>query len=294
MFNKFLNFIVNILLNKSALIQVLIIIGLLVFCTCATKETISMKKEKNLKVIAKWKVEKDNLSELKVFREGKDDKSIQKMKKVWKTIYSILPKKQINKYVKELELYVDKKKETFASVNALDESNKRWIFGIDSKYIPKGDLKKNKDFLHTIIHEFGHLITLNDTQVESSDLEFQEDEKRYLTEEGLAKKNSYINQFVKKFWYKKNRIDEWDKIQEIKRERKRLNKLYDFYLDHEKVFFNDYAAESPEEDIAESWYFFVMKNRPKDKFGMNKKILFFYEFEELIELRKEIRNALEM
>ena len=46
------------------------------------------------------------------------------------------------------------------------------------------------------------------------------------------------------------------------RERKQLNRLIDFYLDHEPEFLSDSATESPEEDIAESWTFFVLSEKP--------------------------------
>jgi len=196
------------------------------------------------------------------------------------------------KLVKELELITDGKDETLAGVKATDESNTKWNFGIDPADLPKGKITDNQDFMHTLIHEFGHVLTLNNTQIEPSEADYQVGEDRYLTMEGLAFKESYINQFVQAFWYKADRIDTWDEIQSIHNERKKLDRITLFYLNNKEAFFTEYAAESPEEDIAESWTYFILKDRPQNnRTEMNKKLLFFYQFDELVQMRTEILSA---
>jgi hypothetical protein len=44
------------------------------------------------------------------------------------------------------------------------------------------------------------------------------------------------------------------------------------------------------EDIAESWAFFVLSPKPELKSIADEKILFFYEYPELVELRTQILN----
>ncbi len=69
------------------------------------------------------------------------------------------------------------------------------------------------------------------------------------------------------------------------------NGLYQFYLKNQGTFLTDYAAEAPEEDIAESWSFFILNDQPSSlNLIKNQKINFFYQFPELIEYRTLIRK----
>ncbi len=66
----------------------------------------------------------------------------------------------------------------------------------------------------------------------------------------------------------------------------------DIYDEYEDDFVTEYAIEGPEEDIAETFMKFVLVKRPKGKTVAEKKILFFYQFRELINMRKEMRDSL--
>ncbi len=50
--------------------------------------------------------------------------------------------------------------------------------------------------------------------------------------------------------------------------------------------------ENPEEDIAESFLHFVWEDKPKGRTIAEQKILFFYDFDELIKIREEIRRKI--
>jgi hypothetical protein len=67
---------------------------------------------------------------------------------------------------------------------------------------------------------------------------------------------------------------------------------HDFYWLHANQFLTSYAAKNPEEDIAESWAFFILSSKPEPTSIANQKILFFYEYPELVTLRQEIRDRL--
>lgn len=252
-----------------------------------------IEDDSDLETLGKWEVDGSKLKETIKQPVENNPLYVSNIGAYWKQIYEVLPKDLMNKYVKELELITDGKENTLGGVKATDESNTSWNFGIDPADLPKGKITDNHDFIHTLIHEFGHIITLNNTQIEPSDAEYQVGDDRYLTMEGLAFKESYINQFVQEFWYKQDRIDTWDEIQNIRSEEKRLDRLIIFYLNNKSSFFTEYAAESPEEDLAESWTYFVLKERPKnDKTELDKKLLFFYQYEELVALRSEILSAI--
>jgi hypothetical protein len=51
---------------------------------------------------------------------------------------------------------------------------------------------------------------------------------------------------------------------------------------------SEYAATSPAEDIAEAWAFFLLSPKPELDSISSEKILFFYEYPELVALRTQI------
>lgn len=215
----------------------------------------------------------------------------------WNAFYSIFPKKLTQKYIKRLVLISDGKDEKTGALGALNNKNDQWqlvIDPVDVDFTSKSSERKYQS-LYTLIHEFGHLLTLNNTQIKPTSKETQDSDDPYLTFEGEALENSYINKFVKEFW-SDGLLKEWDHIQKkycfLEQESDTcLEKLYGLYNDNYTDFLTDYAAESPEEDIVESWTAFVLKNKVKEPETVaDKKINFFYQFPELVKYRKIIRK----
>ena len=54
----------------------------------------------------------------------------------------------------------------------------------------------------------------------------------------------------------------------------------------------EYAASNPDEDFAESFVAFVLKEKPTKSTTVDQKIRFFYDFPELVEMRDFIRSNL--
>jgi hypothetical protein len=54
----------------------------------------------------------------------------------------------------------------------------------------------------------------------------------------------------------------------------------------------EYATASPSEDIAESWAFFILSPMPDLSSIANEKLLFFYEYPNLVTLREQILTRL--
>ena len=140
-----------------------------------------------------------------------------------------------------------------------------------------------EDFYFTIVHELAHVITLNDTQaIYNSEPSFG----KYFEEDISFNEDSYLNEFYNRFWTYS--IDESRIIQNLDNEDIR----YKFFLRHENSFVTDYAATSPSEDIAESFAYFVINEKPMGNEIWEQKIRFFYEFEELVEIKNNIRKRL--
>ncbi len=162
------------------------------------------------------------------------------------------------------------------------------------------DTADTLDLTYTLIHEFGHLLTLNAEQV-PPDMEIFEDPENdslyeekiaacttYFPGEGCAAEDSYLYQFYETFWAEM--YDEWLAIDSIEDDDEYYEAFDAFYARHQDEFVTDYAAMNPEEDIAESWTFFVIRPKPKGETIAEQKILFFYQFPELVALREEIAS----
>jgi hypothetical protein len=109
---------------------------------------------------------------------------------------------------------------------------------------------------------------------------------QYFTGEGCSKPDSYINMFFERFWT--DLYNEWLEIDEEENERTRENKLNRFYETYQDQFLTDYAPTSPAEDIAEAFTFFILSPKPSLTSIASEKMLFFYEYPELVELRMQI------
>ena len=213
--------------------------------------------------------------------------------KYWQYLNKILPTKLLTQHIVSLRLFTDGIANDLGGISPLNQENTRWEIDIDTIDFNFKNTSPSHILLysHTIIHEFGHLLTLNPEQIEVTSVVYQDDSKGYLTIAGNA--NSYLSKFVLEFW-QGSLLLKWDEIQKHKNKSKRRHLIYQLYLDNKDQFLTDYATQSPEEDIAESWAFFVLSEKPAEEKIKHKKVLFFYEFPELIQYRQEIRNNLEV
>lgn len=262
----------------------------------------SQKGSRKTQKIGEWDIRKG------IFIDN-EQKENDLAKANWNIFYNIFPKRITQRYIKKIELISDGVDEKTGALGALTLDNDEWQLVID---IADVNFKsKNKERLYqsvyTLIHEFGHLITLNNTQIkpilkrkEQRDKEGlkivgQDSKEKYVTIEGEALKNSYIHLFVNRFW-SGGLLKEWNFIQKkycFVEQQSCLDKLYGLYRENYTDFVTDYAAESPEEDIVESWTYFVLEDKiEKPETVAQQKINFFYQFPELVEYRKIIKNSI--
>lgn len=209
----------------------------------------------------------------------------------WTAANKLLPTDSLTKYISAFRLYSDGPEDDLGGLTLIDSFY--WKLELDTAdfNLNRTDSAYVLEYHHTLIHEFGHLLTLNASQITATTDEYQDDTKGYLTSEGYAKPNSYLGLFIKRFW-PNSLLYEWDEADLVKNEKKRLKRLFQFYLKYANQFANDYAAESPEEDIAESWTYFVLNDKPGTDLIMKEKVRFFYDFPELLAIRDSIRAKL--
>jgi hypothetical protein len=212
--------------------------------------------------------------------------------RIWRFFAALIPASQ-RTYLTEFVIYTDGKDEELAAVSLSVTDPSEWVLMVDIS-----DAQNPQELTFTLIHEFGHLLTLNATQIPPNqalfdnpdDLDIYERESEscdnYFTYEGCANSRSYLNLFVLRFW--DDIWDEWIEIDSEEDEDRYYELLDDFYYEYEDQFVTDYAATNPEEDIAESFSYFILDARPRGNSIAEQKIKFFYEFPELVRLREHV------
>lgn len=254
-----------------------------------SQESVGHNHDMNMeKELGSWDIKNGILIENK-------SEETKKALECWKVFYKVFPKKLTQKYLKKIVLFTDGVDEKTGALSALNFTNTEWQLSLDIKDVDFSSNKKERLFqsIYTLLHEFGHLLTLNDTQIKPTAKKRQEGDDPYLTFEGQALKKSYMNLFVSRFW-NNGLLKEWDVIQRkycVTEQTRCLEKLHDLYRDNYNDFITDYAAESPEEDIVESWVAFVLYEKvKKPETVAQQKINFFYQFPELVKYRKIIKR----
>jgi hypothetical protein len=223
-------------------------------------------------------------------------KDLQSQAQIWDYFAAIIPPAN-RTFLKQYIVFTDGKDNILASVAQSDTSAAEWVLSVDIM-----DAANPQDLTFTLVHEYGHLLTLNPDQVPPSQEVFDNPESEsaysraeaacstYFPGEGCANSDSYIYRFVGRFWGKI--YADWTKIDQIEDEDAYYDALDQFYTDHADEFVSDYAPTSPAEDIAETFSFFILQPRPTGKTLADQKILFFYDFPELVELRNQMGRRL--
>lgn len=203
--------------------------------------------------------------------------------RIWVLFANLIPAEQ-RIYFSKFVIFTDGTDEVLAAVEPDPDDPSRWILSVDI-----ADAANEDELIYTLVHEFAHVLTLNESQVpfdnevfaqpDDEDL-YQEAEAScptFFPGEGCSLRDSYINVFFDTFWT--DIYDDWLESDPDSDE---------FYLDYEDQFVTDYAATNPAEDIAETFMAFVLEPKPEGDTIAEEKVLFFYEYPELVELRAEI------
>lgn len=211
---------------------------------------------------------------------------------IWDYFTAIIPADQreiVNQYV----VFTDGREDILAAVEQDGYDPALWSLDVDIL-----DSTDQKTLGATLLHEFGHLLTLNTSQVvtdmnvyDNPDDQQAYDQAaaacpQYFVAEGCSLPDSYIHRFYQRFW--PDIYAQWQQINAIEDDDTRDNHLSNFYDTYQDQFVTDYAVTSPEEDIAESWMFFILDPKPADDTIGEQKVLFFYDWPELVQLRGEI------
>lgn len=175
-------------------------------------------------------------------------------------------------YVDTLEVWSDGLSYQLGAAYLTDpEKNDKFTLRIDiaDVFDKDGNFRNLDKTLGTFVHEFGHVITLNESQV---DLSKKDPDKFYYNAESF-REGSYISDFYNRFW------------KDLSAENGS-----ELYSEKPELFVDQYSSQNVNEDIAESFMLFVLSNRPAGNSVAEQKISFFYDYPELVNLRESIRG----
>ena len=211
--------------------------------------------------------------------------------RIWDFYVTIIPAEQ-RSLIREFVIFTDGPHGNVGAwVQNVSDEKDEWRVGFDIL-----DSDYPVFLADALVHETGHLITLNNTQIPYDELltyTSKQDHPRcpqYISAEGCSLPDSYINLFYQRFW--KENWEEWWELdkqaQEADTPDEYRRMMEPFYRNHQDEFVTRYAATNIDEDLAESWTTFVLSSRPEGDDAATQKILFFYDFPELVELRASI------
>jgi hypothetical protein len=219
-------------------------------------------------------------------------------KRIWKFYVAIIPP-ELRKLVSEFVIFTDGPEgDTSAWVKPSETDKGYWQVGIDLL-----DSDYPTYLADTLVHETAHLLTLNTSQIpDRGNLYYYYDERQdqfmhcdqYAVFDGCSLPDSYINLFYQRFW-KANYAEWWkidQKAQDTQTFDEYLQVMEEFYQEHSDSFLNSYAATNVEEDMAESFTFFVLNPKPSRDAIYDQKVAFYYEYPALVEYRQQIIEGL--
>jgi hypothetical protein len=214
--------------------------------------------------------------------EEPSEEVIKEANEIWNKVKEVLPESEM-KCFENFTIFSDGEYDTLAYVRIMENDLFKYDLSIDYEDAKSED----NELTATVIHEFGHVLTTNGEELEYT----EKVDPNYYYEEGyfLAKENSYLNEFYKRYWsdiYEDSLIAE--RVEEPEEARSY------FYMRHLNHFATEYCSTSPAEDIAESFALFVLEDKPKGNTIPEQKKRFFYEFDEFIKVREEIREKLKL
>jgi hypothetical protein len=214
--------------------------------------------------------------------------------RIWAYLTGIFPN-SAELHFSYMVVYADASKNgSAASVGNLDG---KWRI-----YVNLLDFDSPEAVVDILTHEYGHMLTLNKTQIQNIPDEYGSQRKqeefdkmramcadRFFTGYECATGASYLNTYGNRFWTGEV-YEAWTKVfllinQDGDTYRAAIN---EFYAEYSDKFVSAYAATNPHEDMAESWTEFILRPKPTGTSIANQKVLFFYGYPELVQMRSDI------
>ncbi len=222
-----------------------------------------------------------------------DQQDLSGQQRIWDFFADIIPADQ-RSLVTNFVIFTDGVNQALGAVEPAADPHD-WMLEMDIE-----DARDFPVMSTTLVHEYGHLLTLNDSQVPVDYLISQYSGEHptkdkgssscstYLSSEGCSLPDSYLNRFFQRFW--PDIYAEWQAIaSQNNSDPDTLDQEWHaFYHRYASQFVSGYAATSPEEDIAEFFMYFIFMEKPSGADVAEQKYLFFYDYPDLVNLRDQI------
>ena len=205
-------------------------------------------------------------------REGQADITDPEDRAVWEYLCSILPLEARQK-IAEFNLFTDGTSNVLAYTSPVQEGgrsdNTRFSISIDyyDVYDENGDKRDWSKLTYTILHEYGHVLLEDETQVDLTAGGSTHDPECFV--EGSFRKSFYDT-----FWKQLGDSGVGD------------------YEANPTNYVSRYGANYFHEDIADTFAVFVLGGEPRGDTVAEEKLRFFWAAPDMVSLRAEIRQAL--
>lgn len=191
---------------------------------------------------------------------------------ILKLVQQIIPTADYRKYLETIEVFDDSQND-FAAMVWQSNTPGKWHMSINKAFS-----EDKNELILTIVHEYGHIISLDSTQVEAVSGACP----RFELDEGCVKEGAYIKRFTEQYWHKFGAGAPADGASD--------DEVGAFYQSYEDDFISDYAATNAVEDFAESFANFVVFAKPDSTTPVyNEKIYYMYEYPQLTKIRDSLR-----
>jgi hypothetical protein len=197
-------------------------------------------------------------------------KTTQYARDIWQHISRISPDTLSNQFIETYAVYDNPENTSLAFVDDSD-MNGRWRIAVNIAGYKESNLRERN---LTLVHELGHIVTLNMNQVKNIS---ESQCKFYFTAEGCANNQSYLGGFVNSFWDKSMINSAAGGNSDLYREGK---------------FVTEYAASNPEEDLAESFAYYIVGGKRDGNTVEDKKVNYFAQFPEIVSMRDEMLTGI--
>ena len=206
----------------------------------------------------------------------------EKDREIWELFKDMIPRAD-REDIASYQVVDDTDSDIAAEVRQSLDDPAEWMLVVNlAVFYPNGEFDAT-EAIYTLVHEYAHVMTLGDDQVNLVDLRADDDEYEEAisncptlwVSEWCLYKDSYLFEYIREFWNDN--------------QREYANQGGDVYTGNEDDFVNDYAATNPGEDIAETFAYFVLNEKPDPDETADEKIRFFYDYDELEQLRERIR-----
>lgn len=236
------------------------------------------------KIYAIYNVSGDSIT---VEKEWKDSKPTE-YKALWEKTVRILPK-NYDQLIKKYVVFSDGREGINASTVTKSDDNSEYEFYLDfaDAYDSDGNFESIR-FALNVVHEYGHAVAQNNTQIDVN----REDLGTFILPDGRLEESSYLYAFYKSYWVAQ--YDDALARRGIEDPQDNRDAQLKFFNENQDEFITDYATVTINEDFAESFAYFVLSSEiPDEKLVKYDKLRFFYQYDEMVQMREEMRRNID-